>query len=52
MIHRLGAQMEVTVQLQDGQRVLALVTEPSSMALAASREVRLVLPPDAFIVLR
>ena len=47
----LGAQTEVTVEIAGGQRVLALVGEPSPLTLATGAAVRLTLPPDAFMVL-
>jgi spermidine/putrescine ABC transporter ATP-binding subunit len=46
-----GAQMEVTVRLVDGQRVLVFVTEPAPVPLAGGQALHLHLPPDAFIVL-
>jgi ABC-type Fe3+/spermidine/putrescine transport system ATPase subunit len=46
-----GAQTEVTARLDDGQRVLVFVTEPTSAALALGQTVRLHLPADAFMVL-
>ncbi len=46
-----GAQTELTARLDDGQRVLAFVTEPTSVPLALGQIVRLQLPPDAFMVL-
>jgi spermidine/putrescine ABC transporter ATP-binding subunit len=47
----LGAQTEVSVEIAGGQRVLALVGEPSPLTLAIGAAVRLTLPPDAFMVL-
>jgi spermidine/putrescine ABC transporter ATP-binding subunit len=47
----LGAQMEVTVALPDGQRVAALVAEPMPLPLTLGQTVRLTLPADAFMVL-
>jgi spermidine/putrescine ABC transporter ATP-binding subunit len=47
----LGAQTEVTVEIAGGQRILALVGEPSSLPLATGGGVRLTLPPDAFMLL-
>ena len=46
-----GAQTEVTARLDDGQRVLAFVTEPTSVPLQLGQIVRLHLPADAFMVL-
>ena len=46
-----GAQTEVTARLDDGQRVLAVVTEPTSVPLHLGQIVRLHLPADAFMVL-
>jgi putative spermidine/putrescine transport system ATP-binding protein len=47
-----GAQTELTARLDDGQRVLVFVTEPSPVPLAVGRAIRLHLPPDAFMLLR
>ena len=46
-----GAQTEVTARLDDGQRVLVFVTEPTTAPLALGQTVHLHLPPDAFMVL-
>jgi len=46
-----GAQTEVTARLDDGQRVLVFVTEPTPAPLALGQTVRLHLPADAFMVL-
>ena len=46
-----GAQTEVTARLDDGQRVLAFVTEPTSVPLQLGQIVRLHLPADAIMVL-
>jgi spermidine/putrescine ABC transporter ATP-binding subunit len=48
----LGAQLEVSAELPDGQRVLASVVEPSPMPLGVGQAIGLTLPPGAFIVLR
>jgi hypothetical protein len=48
----LGAQTEVTVEIAGGQRVLALVAEPSRLPVAVGGAVHLGLPADAFMVLR
>jgi putative spermidine/putrescine transport system ATP-binding protein len=45
-----GAQTEMTARLEDGQRVLVFVTEPSPVPLAG-HTVRLHLPADAFMLL-
>jgi hypothetical protein len=47
----LGAQLELTVALPDGQRVLALVPEPSPVPLAVGQTIRVTLPADGFVVL-
>jgi ABC-type Fe3+/spermidine/putrescine transport system ATPase subunit len=47
----LGAQMEVSVELPGGQRVMGLVAEPSPVPLAVGATVPVTLPPDAFMVL-
>jgi ABC-type Fe3+/spermidine/putrescine transport system ATPase subunit len=46
-----GAQTEMTARLDDGQRVLVFVTEPSPVPLAVGHAVRLHLPTDAFMPL-
>ncbi len=46
-----GAQTEVTARLDDGQRVLVFVTEPTSVPLTPGEIVHLELPADAFMVL-
>ncbi len=46
-----GAQTEVAARLDDGQRVLVFVTEPSPLPLAVGQTVHLHLPADAFMVL-
>jgi putative spermidine/putrescine transport system ATP-binding protein len=46
-----GAQTEMTARLDDGQRVLVFVTEPSPVPLATGHAVRLHLPADAFMLL-
>ncbi len=46
-----GAQTEVTARLDDGQRVLVFITEPTPALLALGQPVRLHLPADAFMVL-
>jgi len=47
----LGAQMEVTVELLGGQRVLGFVAEPSATAVSVGQPVSVTLPPRSFIVL-
>jgi spermidine/putrescine ABC transporter ATP-binding subunit len=47
----LGAQMEVAVELPGGQRVIAVVAEPSPVPLAVGQGLQLTLPARAFIVL-
>jgi ABC-type Fe3+/spermidine/putrescine transport system ATPase subunit len=47
----LGAHVEVTVELADGQRVLALLPEPGHRSVATGDTVRVSVPPDAFMVL-
>jgi ABC-type Fe3+/spermidine/putrescine transport system ATPase subunit len=44
-----GAQTEMTARLEDGQRLLVFVTEPSPLPLTTGRPVRLHLPADAFM---
>jgi putative spermidine/putrescine transport system ATP-binding protein len=44
-----GAQTELTARLDDGQRVLVFVTEPTAMPLALGQMVRVHLPADAFM---
>ena len=46
-----GAQTEVAARLDDGQRVLVFVTEPTPLPLAVGQTIRLHLPADAFMVL-
>jgi spermidine/putrescine ABC transporter ATP-binding subunit len=46
----LGAQLEVTVALAGGQRLLGLVAEPSPAGLAVGARVRVGLPADALMV--
>jgi len=46
-----GAQTEVTARLDDGQRVLVFVIEPTPAPLALGQTVHLHLPADAFMVL-
>ena len=47
----LGAQLELTVALPDGPRVLALMPEPSPVPLAVGQTIRVTLPADGFVVL-
>ena len=47
----LGAQVEVTVELPGGQRVLAVASEPCPVALAVGTALRVGLPAEAFLVL-
>jgi ABC-type Fe3+/spermidine/putrescine transport system ATPase subunit len=47
----LGAQMEVTVELLGGQRVLGFVAEPSATSVSVGQPVSVTLPPRSFIVL-
>ncbi|HEV8437799.1 MAG TPA: ABC transporter ATP-binding protein [Methylomirabilota bacterium] len=47
----LGTHTEITVELAGGQRVLALVGEPSPRALAVGQSVRLGFAPDGFMLL-
>jgi ABC-type Fe3+/spermidine/putrescine transport system ATPase subunit len=47
----LGAQIEVTVELPGGQRVAALVGEPSPLPLGAGHAVKVTLPAHAFMTL-
>jgi spermidine/putrescine ABC transporter ATP-binding subunit len=46
-----GAQTELTARLDDGQRVLVFVTEPTPVPLAVGQTVHLHLPADAFMIL-
>ena len=46
-----GSMTEVSARLDDGQRVLAFVTEPAPIPLAPGQLVHLRLPADAFMVL-
>jgi hypothetical protein len=41
----------VAARLDDGQRVLVFVTEPTPLPLAVGQTIRLHLPADAFMVL-
>ena len=46
-----GAQTEVTARLDDGQRLLAFVTEPARVPLIVGERLHLHLPADAFMLL-
>ncbi len=47
----LGAQVEVTVEIAGGTRVLSDLGEPLAASLAVGQAVRVTLPADAFMVL-
>ncbi|MCI0547668.1 MAG: ABC transporter ATP-binding protein [Candidatus Rokubacteria bacterium] len=47
----LGAQLEVEVELADGQHALAVVPEPARLAPTPGQTVRVAFPPDGFMVL-
>jgi ABC-type Fe3+/spermidine/putrescine transport system ATPase subunit len=47
----LGAQMEVTVEIAEGTRVVSYLGEPLATSLAVGQAVRMTLPADAFMVL-
>jgi ABC-type Fe3+/spermidine/putrescine transport system ATPase subunit len=47
----LGAQLEVTIEIAGGQRVVGLLPEPSPAGLAVGAAVRIGLPANAFMLL-
>jgi ABC-type molybdate transport system ATPase subunit len=47
-----GAQTEVAARLDDGQRLLLVVTEPAAVPLAVGQTVHAHIPAEALMLLR